>query len=107
MQLFHPIRQRAGCLGLGELAALIGGVRDDLVTWDIKDLVEPGARIERDGEWKNPFSKMFANLGERLFEIGLFLIEGVDDNHFWNAIFVAYSNRIRPNTNSMICVHDD
>ena len=82
-----PLSQRAGGGGLGELAGFVGGVRQEGVALDIEGLVEPRPRVDRHRQREDPRAVMLAELGQRLLEIGFFLVEPIDHDHLGNAQF--------------------
>ena len=106
VKLLRPLQQVAGRGGFGELAALVRRIRDDLVAGDVQHLVEARAGVDGNGQREDAVAEVLAELGQRLVEVGLFLVERIEDDDLGNAVLGrAFPDRVRADADAVVGVH--
>ena len=92
----------------GEFAALVAGVGDDFVARHVEHLVEAGAGVDGDGQREDAVAEMLADLGQGLVEIGLLLVEGIDDDHLGDAVLGGvFPHGVGADADAVVGVDDD
>ncbi len=107
VQHLGPLGQGPGGGDLGELAGLVAGVSQDGIALDVEDLGEARPRVGGDGQREDTPAVVLAELGQRLLEIGFFLVEPIDHDHLGNAQFGGVlPHRVGAHADPVIGVND-